>query len=125
MLLLATIGVPFGIIVFWLLHRSSAVTSPVLASPELLLGATLFSIGYGISGAALTLLLAAPLAFLASRYGGPLVTIIERAAYLAQGVPGLVIALSLIAIAVHRLRPSTRPRTCSSSLTPFCSCRSP
>jgi iron(III) transport system permease protein len=91
--------------VFWLLHRSSAATSPALASPELLLSATLSSIGYGISGAALTLLLAAPLAFLASRYEGPLVTIIERAAYLAQGVPGLVIALSLIAIAVHGLRP--------------------
>ncbi|MET2825450.1 ABC transporter permease [Mesorhizobium shangrilense] len=105
LLVLMTIGVPFGMIAFWLMQHNSAAISPVIASPELLAGATLSSIAYGVAGAALTLLLAAPLAFLASRYRGPLVTVIERAAYLAQGVPGIVIALSLISLTVHNLRP--------------------
>jgi len=105
LLMLTTIGVPLGMIAFWLMQHNSAAVSPVMASPELLAGAALSSIAYGVAGAALTLLLAAPLAFLASRHRGPLVTLIERAAYLAQGVPGIVVALSLISLTVHNLRP--------------------
>ena len=104
-LVLATVGVPLAMTVFWLTQHNSAAVSPVLASPELLAGATWSSIELGAVGAALTLLLAVPLAFLASRYRGPLVTLIERAAYMAQGVPGIVIALALIALSVRYLRP--------------------
>jgi iron(III) transport system permease protein len=105
LLVLTTIGVPFGMIVFWLTQHNAAAISPVVPSPELLFGGTATSIGLGAAGAALTLVLALPLAFLASRYRGPLVTVIERAAYLSQGVPGIVIALALIGLTVRNLRP--------------------
>lgn len=100
-----TIGVPALMIVYWLTRHNSAAIAPVTVSPILLWNSISASVGLGLAGAALTLVLAIPLAFLASRYAGPLVTLIERAAYLAQGVPGIVIALALIAIGVHALRP--------------------
>jgi iron(III) transport system permease protein len=105
LLVLATIGVPFGMILYWLTQHNSAAISPVVPSPKLLLGGTASSIALGAAGAAVTLVLAMPLAFLASRYRGRLITVIERAAYLSQGVPGIVIALSLISLTVHNLRP--------------------
>jgi iron(III) transport system permease protein len=92
-------------ILYWLTQHNSAAVSPVVPSPELLIGGTATSIGLGAAGAAVTLVLALPLAFLASRYRGRLITLIERAAYLSQGVPGIVIALSLISLTVHNLRP--------------------
>ncbi|MDR3470161.1 MAG: iron ABC transporter permease [Devosia sp.] len=104
-LVAATIGVPLGMIVVWLARHNSAAISPAAASPELLLSSTLASTGLALGGAALTVVLAAPVAFLAARYRGPAVMLIERTTYLAQGVPGIVTALALIAITVRGLRP--------------------
>jgi iron(III) transport system permease protein len=56
-------------------------------------------------GAALTLVLALPLGTLAARYDGWLVTLLERSAYLAQSIPGIVVALALVSLTVHSLRP--------------------
>jgi iron(III) transport system permease protein len=53
----------------------------------------------------LTSLLALPLGFLAVRYRGSLITLLERSAYLAQGMPGIVIALAIVSLAVHALHP--------------------
>ena len=101
----ATIGVPLGMILFWLTRHNSAAISPVVASPRLIIEAAAASITLGVYGAALTLALAMPLAFLATRYEGRLVNTLERAAYLAQGVPGIVVALALISLTVQGLRP--------------------
>ncbi len=49
----------------------------------------------------MTVLLALPLAFLASRYQGWTITLLERAAYLTQGVPAIVVALALIVLTLH------------------------
>ena len=43
-------------------------------------------------------------------------TLIERAAYLAQGMPGIVVALALIAVTVSQCGRSTRPPCCSRRL---------
>ena len=101
----ATIGVPFGMIGYWLTQRSSAAISPVVASPERVLDAFLASLKLGLYGVALCVALAVPLAYLATRHEGRFVVLLERAAYLAQGVPGIVVALALIALTVHNLRP--------------------
>ena len=53
----------------------------------------------------LTLALALPLGFLAARYQGWQITLLERAAYLAQGTPAIVVALALVSLTVHALRP--------------------
>jgi iron(III) transport system permease protein len=100
-----TIGVPLLMIAYWLTQEGAAAISPAQVSAELLLGATGASLGYGLAGAVVTTLLALPLGFLATHYRGRVVTLLERAAYLAQGVPGIVIALAIVALSVHALNP--------------------
>ena len=104
-LVVVTLGVPLGMIVYWLTQHGSAAISPVEVSASLLFEATIASLGLGLAGGAVTVALALPLGFLAVRYRGPLVTLLERTAYLAQGVPGIVVALALISLTVHNLRP--------------------
>jgi iron(III) transport system permease protein len=70
-----------------------------------LLAATFSSLWLGLAGAALSIVLALPLSFLASRYRGRLITVLERTVYVAQGVPGIVVALALIALTIHALQP--------------------
>ena len=100
-----TIGVPLVTISYWLTQDSSAATSIAPASLAALSSATLASIGLGVGGAALTMLLAFPLGVLAARYDGWLIIILERIAYLAQSIPGIVVALALVSLTVHSLRP--------------------
>lgn len=104
-LALSTLGLPLGMIVFWLLQHSDAATTPVEVSTELLISATCASVGFGLAGAALTTLFALPLGFLLARHPGRIATVLERIAYLAQGVPGIVIALAIISIAIHAIQP--------------------
>lgn len=101
----ATVGVPLGMILYWLTQHNSAAISPVLASPSLILEAAASSLKLGLYGVVLTLALAVPVAFLATRYEGRFVTLLERTTYLAQGTPGIVVALSLIALTIQNARP--------------------
>ena len=51
--------------------------------------------------------------------------LLERIAYLAQGVPGIVVALALISLTVELAPPAVSERDAAwCSPTPFCSCRS-
>jgi iron(III) transport system permease protein len=100
-----TLGVPVGMIVFWLLQRAEAATSPVVPSWPLLLSSLLSSVSYGLAGAIAALVLAAPLAFLVTRYPSRWSLILERTAFLALGVPGIVVALALVELTVQYLRP--------------------
>ena len=70
-----------------------------LREPGSVLFISCYELGHQPLGAAL------PLGFLATRHSGPLVTFLERAAYLAQGVPGIVIGLAIVSLTVHTLRP--------------------
>jgi iron(III) transport system permease protein len=102
---IATIGVPLGMILYWLTQPANAATSVAAASVSAVAAATASSIGLGIGGAALTMVFALPLGVLAARYDGWLVNLLERIAYLAQSVPGIVVALALVTLTVHDLRP--------------------
>ena len=104
-LAIATLGVPLGMIVFWLTQHNSAATSAAGVSWPLLLQATAGSLSLALAGAALTLLLALPLGFLSVRYPGRAATVLERIAYLGQGVPGIVVALALVTLAINLLQP--------------------
>jgi iron(III) transport system permease protein len=104
-LVVATLGVPIGMIGFWLFQHAQVASSPVIPSLPLLAHATAATIGFGVAGAAASLVLALPLGYLATRYHGPWVTLLERTAYLAQGVPGIVVALALISLTVQAFRP--------------------
>jgi len=100
-LVAATLGAPTGMIIYWLFQHAQAATSPVAPTGLEILRATLNSVGYGLGGAAAALFLAAPIGYLAVRFPGRASALIERAAYLAQGVPGIVVALALISLTVQ------------------------
>jgi iron(III) transport system permease protein len=102
---IATLGVPLGMIGYWLTQPGAAAVTPADVSPELLADATLASLGFGAAAACVTTLLALPLAFLLVRYPGRLATLFERTVFVAQGMPGLVIALAIVSLAVHVLLP--------------------
>ncbi len=104
-LVLATLGVPIGMVGFWLLQHAAAATSPVAPSWPALAKATIASVSYGLAGAIAAIVVATPLAYLAVRYPGRWVILIERVAYLAQGVPGIVVALALISLALQAAHP--------------------
>jgi iron(III) transport system permease protein len=104
-LMVAALGVPLGMIAYWLTRHGAAAISPVEVSASLLLDATLSSLWLGLAGAAVTVTLALPLGFLSARYQGWPVTLLERGAYLAQGVPGIVVALALISLTIRTIHP--------------------
>src|SRR5271156_6434271 len=104
-LILATLGMPLGMVGYWLLQHASAAASPVAPSLPLLFTATLASVGYGLAGAAAAVLLAAPLGYLTIRYPSRWTVLLERTAYLAQGAPGIVVALAFISLTVELIRP--------------------
>jgi iron(III) transport system permease protein len=101
----AAVGVPLGMIGYWLMQHSQAATSPVAPSLPALFSATFASLSYGLAGAAAALVLAAPLGYLITRYPSRLSVMLERIAYLAQGVPGIVVALAFISLTVQAIRP--------------------
>jgi iron(III) transport system permease protein len=100
-LTVAALGVPVGMIIYWLTQHGAAAVTPAEVSWTRLLGATVSSVRLGLTGAAASVLLALPLAFLAARYRGWTVTMLERAAYLVQGIPAIVVALALIALTLQ------------------------
>ncbi len=105
LLALITIGVPLGMIVYWLTQTNSAATTVAAYSAGSLMQACWASVQLGVFGAMLTLVLALPLGILAVRYDFWLVTLLERSAYLAQSIPGIVVALALVSLTVHSIRP--------------------
>ncbi len=92
--------VPLASLVRWLVTGSStAVDAAELAS------ATATSLGLGAVAAAVTTLLAVPGAWLAVRHRGRLATALERSLYLGSSVPGIVVALALVTLAIRQVRP--------------------
>jgi iron(III) transport system permease protein len=95
-----TLGVPVSSLVRWLVVGSSAAF-PVGE----LTTATLTTIGLALGAAAVTTVLALPVVWLAVRYRGRVGNLLERAAFTAHALPGIVVALALIAVSVHSVRP--------------------
>jgi iron(III) transport system permease protein len=96
-LMVLALGVPIGTIVYWMvLHQSS--TLPAAST----LGASaLHSVAYGAGAALLATLLALPVAWSAVRRRTRLHVLIERTTLIVQGLPGLVIGLGLVFLAVR------------------------
>jgi iron(III) transport system permease protein len=91
------LGVPVGTIVYWMvLHQTS--TLPPASS----LGwSAVHSVAYGAGAAALATLAAFPVAWSAVRRRSRLHALIERTTLVVQGLPGLVIGLGLVFLAVR------------------------
>jgi len=95
------VGVPLVTLVYWLTRPSDSLG----LTPVSLLGATGYTLWYSAVAAVLATMAALPVAFLAVRYPSRLSRVLERLGYLVQGLPGLVIALSLVFFAVRLLYP--------------------
>jgi iron(III) transport system permease protein len=99
-LVVLSLGVPIGSLVRWLLvGTSTAFPVDELAS------ATLTTAGLGAGAAAVTLALALPVVWLAVRHRGRLANVIERATFTAHALPGIVVALALVAVSIRSVRP--------------------
>jgi iron(III) transport system permease protein len=92
------LGLPLATLAYWLAHGGSSGIEP---GP--LLAACGASLKLGLGAAALTTLLALPVAILVVRHPSATATSLERAAYLPFALPGIVVALSLIVISIHYL----------------------
>lgn len=90
------LGVPLGSIAEWLLTS----TSTAFPLGELA-AATATSLGLGAAGAVVTVGLAVPVAWLAVRHRGRLSRVIERCTYIGSSLPGIVVALAMITIAIN------------------------
>ncbi|MCC6177700.1 MAG: iron ABC transporter permease [Chloroflexi bacterium] len=100
LLIALALGVPLGGLVYWL-----RVSSAATLDPDLLVSTGLTSIGLGLAGAAVTTLLALPVAWLAVRHPDPVSTLAERASYVGHALPGIVVALALVTVSVSFARP--------------------
>lgn len=99
-LVVLSLGVPVSSLVHWLLVGSS--TAFPLGE---LLSATATTAGLALAAAVVTTALALPVVWLAVRYRGKLGNLIERAAFTAHALPGIVVALALIAVSIRSVRP--------------------
>lgn len=99
-LVVLSLGVPIGSLLHWLLVGTSTEFPLVeLAS------ATVTTAGLGFGAAAATSVLALPVVWLAVRHRGRLSNAIERATFTAHALPGIVVALALVAVSVRAVRP--------------------
>ncbi|GAA1133284.1 iron ABC transporter permease [Nocardioides aquiterrae] len=95
-LALLTLGVPLLSLLRWLVRGSSSS----LPGGDLAAALTT-TLGLAVAGGVLATVAALPIAWLAVRYRGVLVTAIERAVYPANALPGIVVALALVTISIR------------------------
>lgn len=91
------VGVPVSTLIYWL-TRPADLTG---VTPIPLAGAVGHTLAYSAGAAVIATVAAFPVALLAVRYPGRLSRVLERAGYLVQGLPGIVIALALTFFAVR------------------------
>ncbi len=99
------LGIPLGELIRWWTEGTSAALSGAAASLHHLGPATVTSVAVGAAAAVVAVVLSLPVALLAVRHRGPLVTVLERATYLSFALPDLVAATAL-AYAASRYVPS-------------------
>ena len=100
LLLLVSLVLPLGVLVYWLVRGARAGTDfPPLGGP------LRNSLTMAMAGAGITVALALPVAVLAARYRGLATRALEQAAYASHALPGLVVALALVFFGISYARP--------------------
>jgi len=95
---LAGLGLPIGVLAFWLVRGLSS-GGEVAA----VWGATGNSILASGAGAMVAVVAGLPVAILAARYGGRWSSLAERTTYVGYALPGIVVALALVFFAANYL----------------------
>ena len=96
-----SVGIPIGTLAYWFTQSTNAALASASATVQYLWPATLTSLLLGLASAAVAILLATPIAVMATRYKGPLATLLERSVYLSFALPDLVAAIALAYAASH------------------------
>jgi iron(III) transport system permease protein len=96
LLALIALGVPLATLAYWLGQGSSLGSGHVNIWP-----AVQGSLALSLSGAVLTSVLALPLVLLAVRHRGRLSVLADRLPYIIHGLPGVVVALALVYMAIR------------------------
>jgi iron(III) transport system permease protein len=100
------LGVPATAIVYWLVQGSST-TLPSAS----VLGAATTTFGLASAAALVTAALALPVAVLAVRHRGPVSLLLERSAFIAYALPGVVVALAFVTFSTHLVLPLYQSNT--------------
>ncbi len=100
-LVVLSLGVPVASLGHWLLTGSST-SFPVGA----LASATATTLGLAAGAAAVTVLAALPVAYLAVRHPRLATVLLERGTYTANALPGIVVALALVTVAIRWVQPA-------------------
>ncbi len=91
-----SLGVPIASLVRWLVRGTSAgVDAGELAA------ATTTTLGLAVAAGLIATAAAVPVVWLAVRHRGLLTTLVERSTYTASAVPGIVVALALVAVSIR------------------------
>ncbi|MGI9062203.1 MAG: ABC transporter permease [Pseudonocardiaceae bacterium] len=94
------LGVPFAALAYWLTRGSSAGFDGAELG-----AAALATLGVSALGALAAVALAVQIGVIAARYRGRVPRLLEQAAYAGHALPGIVVALSLVFLAVRYARP--------------------
>ncbi|MCK9517576.1 MAG: iron ABC transporter permease [Dehalococcoidia bacterium] len=88
---LMSLVLPLAVLTYWLVKGINAGTAfPEMWEP------VRHSVTLAASGSVVTVVLALPIAILATRFGGPLARGLEQLAFASHALPGLVVALALV-----------------------------
>jgi iron(III) transport system permease protein len=94
------LGVPVGTLVYWVV-RGGSTTLPSGS----IIGAAGTTFGLSAAAAGVTTVIALPVAVLAVRHRSRLSMALERSAYVARALPGIVIALALVSFSIRLANP--------------------
>ncbi|MGI8803301.1 MAG: ABC transporter permease [Solirubrobacteraceae bacterium] len=106
LLVVLALGVPVGTLVYWLV-RGGSTTLPSAS----IIGAAGTTFGLSAAAAVLTAVIALPVAVLAVRHRSRVSMLLERSAYLARALPGIVIALALVSFSIRLVHPLYQTQT--------------
>jgi iron(III) transport system permease protein len=91
-----SVGVPVAVLGYWML-KGSSTTLPSAS----VLQATWHTVAYALGAATLTTIMAVPVSVLAVRRRTRTGMVLDRVAHLAQGLPGVVVGLTLVFFALR------------------------
>jgi iron(III) transport system permease protein len=99
-LALLSLGVPLATLAYWLIAGRSLGQGGTDLAP-----AIVGSLSLALPGAIIVVLLALPLVLTSARHGGWLAELADRLPYVVHGLPGIVVALSLVFLSIHYAYP--------------------
>ncbi|WP_292672297.1 iron ABC transporter permease [Nocardioides sp.] len=104
LVLAAVVALAVGLPAYSLVHWLRVGSSTEFPVGELAAAAGT-SLGLGAAAAAATVVLAMPAAWLAVRYPGLTSNLVERSTYVANALPGIVVALALVTVSIRAVQP--------------------